>query len=158
MTSGQGDDASPAPAKPKDFCAAMEVAAGAAAPAAESLDTLFDTMDQLAASAVSDADIETLVTAGTDASAKATTYVGTLDQAQSVAPEALQADLGTLSDYWELYVLGLAQTATSATSYGDFVDSASALQNSDTASTLITDQPTVQKRINDGYLAECADK
>ena len=54
--------------------------------------------------------------------------------------------------------MGSGQTATSATSYGDFVDSASALQNSDTASTLITDQPTVQKRINDGYLAECADK
>lgn len=134
----------------------MSVAASAAAPAATTLDTLFDTMDTLAASAANDTDLQTLVKAGDDASLAAVAYVEALDDAQAKAPAELQQDLGTLSDYWELYVVGLAQLAGGAQAYGTFIDSASALQNSETVTGLIADQPVVQQRINDGYIAQCS--
>jgi hypothetical protein len=73
-----------------------------------------------------------------------------------MAPTTLTADLTSLQNYWALYAVGLGQIAQSATSYGNLVDQTSALTSSEQAVGLIKEQPAAQKRINAGYLKECA--
>ena len=73
-----------------------------------------------------------------------------------MAPATLTADITTLQNYWTLYAVGLGQIAQDATSYGSLVDQTSALSTSDQAAALIKEQPAAQKRINAGYLSECA--
>lgn len=149
-------DASQGPSKPKDFCHAMQAAADAAAPAATSLDGLFDEIDTLATTATSSTDLTTLQGKGKDTVQTSQAYVTTLANAEELAPENLKADLDSLQQYWTLYVVGLATIASDTADYGDFVDQSSALQNSDAAAALIQSQPDAQQRINDGYLAECS--
>ncbi len=149
-----GADPSPAPTKPKDFCHAMAAAAESAKPASTDLDTLFTTIEDMAA-ASSEGDIDNLHTVGTAAVASAQEYAAALGTAASLAQPAVAADITTLQQYWTLYALGLAQVAETAESYGSLVDQTQALSTSEEASALIEEQPAAQGRINDAYLAEC---
>lgn len=148
-------DPSAAAATPKDFCQAMAAAAQLAPAAADALDSLFTTMDSMA-SGSTDGDIETLHTAGAATTSTSGTYADALGTAASLAPATLTADITTLQDYWALYAAGLGQVAVDAPTYGSLVDQATALSTSEQASALVTEQPDAQKRINDGYLSECA--
>jgi len=154
-TTDSGSDASAAPGKPKDFCHAMQAAAKAAPPAAEALDSLFSTIEGMAQGS-SDGDIDTLHTAGAASEEASTAYIAALDAAQELAEGSLANDLGTLSDYWTLYAVGMAQIATNVNSYGKLIDQTQALSTAETTSAVVAEQPAAQKRINDAYLAECA--
>jgi len=154
-TADSGSNASAAPAKPKDFCHAMQAAATAAQPAATTLNDLFSIIDSMA-SGSTEGDIDALHTAGANAEAASTTYIDALETAQSLAPDSIADDLSTLSDYWTLYAVGMAQIAQNVPSYGKLIDQTQALSTADTTSALIEQQPEAQSRINDGYLAECA--
>jgi hypothetical protein len=152
-----GDDPSAAPETATNFCDAMAAAATAAPPAVEALDALFTTMDAMGAGA-SEGDLDTLHTAGTETVATATDYAATLEAAAALAPAGTAPDVETLSNYWTLYVLGLGQIAETATSYGSLIDQTSALQSSEAASALVTEQPAAQQRVNDSYIAECTNQ
>lgn len=147
------NDASAQPEPAKNFCDAMADAAAAAPPAVDALDNLFSTVDAMSASA--EDDLDTLHTAGTETVSTATAYADALDTAAELAPAGTVPDLETLSQYWTLYVAGLGQIAETATSYGSMVDQTSALQANETASALVTDQPSAQQNVNDSYIAEC---
>lgn len=149
------DDPSAAPEPATNFCDAMAAAANAAPPAVEALDDLFTTMDAMGAGA-SEGDIDTLHAAGTRTVSTATDYAATLDEAAALASAGTAPDVETLADYWTLYVLGLGQIAETATSYGSLIDQTTALQSSEAASVLVTEQPSAQQRVNDSYIAECA--
>lgn len=154
-STGADVDPSGPPPKPKDFCHAMQAAATAAAPAAEALDGLFTTIDEFASSATA-VEIEALNQAGTDTVTKSQAYADALGTAAELSEDAnLSADITTLQRYWLLYAIGLGQVAEGADSYGDLIDQSQALTTSDEASELVEQQPIVQGRINDGYLAEC---
>ena len=148
-------DPSAAPAKPKDFCHAMTSAAELAKPAATGLDTLFTTIDDMAAGS-KEGDIANLHTVGETSTAASEAYAAALGTAASMAPTTLSADITALQEYWTLYAVGLGQIAQDAPNYGNLVDQTAALSGSEQASALIQEQPSVQKRINAGYLAECA--
>jgi hypothetical protein len=159
MLSGcsQGTTTNPSAAvsKPKDFCHAMAAAAALAPPAATALDTLFATIDTMAAGS-KDGDIANLHTVGGAATTASQAYSASLGTAASVAPATMTADITSLQNYWTLYAVGIGQIAQGATSYGSLVDQTTALSTSAQASALIKDQPAAQKRINAGYLTECA--
>lgn len=148
-------DPSAAPPKPKDFCHAMAAAATLAPPAADALDTLFTTIDGMAAGS-KEGDIDTLHTVGDTTTKTSEAYAAALGTAGTMAPATLTADLTSLQNYWTLYAVGLGQIAQSATTYGNLVDQTSALTASEQAAGLIKEQPAAQKRINAGYLKECA--
>lgn len=148
-------DASAAPSKPKDFCHAMSSAAALAKPAATDLDSLFTAIDDMGAAAKA-GDIDNLHTVGTATTTSSTAYAASLGAAASVSPATLTADLTSLQNYWMLYAAGLGQIAAEVADYGSLVDQTSALSTSAQAKSLIDEQPSVQKRINTGYLAECA--
>ncbi|MCB2412620.1 hypothetical protein LGT39_07150 [Demequina sp. TTPB684] len=148
------DDPSGAPEPAKNFCDAMAAAATTAPPAVEALDSLFTTMDAMSAGAT-EGDLDALHTAGAETVATATEYAATLEEAAVLAPAGTTPDVETLADYWTLYVVGLGQIAETAPSYGSLVDQTSALQSSEVASSLITEQPAAQQRVNDSYLTEC---
>jgi hypothetical protein len=159
MLSGcsQGTTTNPsaAPSKPKDFCHAMAAAAALAPPAATALDALFATIDTMAAGS-KDGDIANLHTVGGAATTASQAYSAALGTAASVAPTTMTADITSLQNYWTLYAVGIGQIAQGATSYGNLVDQTTALSTSAQASSLIKEQPAAQKRINAGYLTECA--
>lgn len=148
-------DPSAAPLKPKDFCHAMAAAATLAPPAATALDTLFTTIDTMAAGS-KDGDIANLHTVGDTTTTASEAYAAALGTAASMAPATMTADITSLQNYWTLYAVGLGQIAQGATSYGSLVDQTTALSTSDQAAALIKEQPAAQKRINSGYLTECA--
>ncbi|NTV38849.1 MAG: hypothetical protein HGA51_02680 [Demequinaceae bacterium] len=149
-------DPSAAPEKPKDFCHAMAAAAELGKPAATALDTLFTTIDDMAAGS-KDGDIANLHTVGEATTTTSEAYAEALGAAATMAPdESLTTDITSLQSYWTLYAVGLGQIAQEATNYGNLVDQTSALSTSEQAVALIQEQPEVQKRINAGYLAECA--
>ncbi len=132
----------------------MRAAAELAKPAANGLDTLFTTIDDMAAGS-KEGDIANLHTVGETSTAASEAYAAALGTAASMAPDTLTTDITALQDYWTLYAVGLGQIAQDAPNYGSLVDQTSALSGSDQASALIQEQPSVQKRINAGYLAEC---
>ena len=148
-------DPSAAPPKPKDFCNAMAAAAKLAPPAAEALDTLFTTIDDMAGGS-KEGDIANLQAVGDTTTTTSESYAAALGVAASMAPETLAADITSLQSYWTLYAVGLGQIAQGAANYGSLVDQTSALSSSEQAAALIQEQPAAQKRINAGYLAECA--
>lgn len=154
-TTDSGSDPSATPGKPKDFCHAMQAAAKAAPAAAEALDTLFTTIEGMAQGA-SEGDIDNLHTAGASSEEASTAYIATLDAAQQLAEGSVADDLGTLSDYWTLYAVGMAQIAVNVNSYGKLIDQTQALATAETTSAVVAEQPAAQKRINDAYLAQCA--
>lgn len=133
----------------------MAAAAKLAPPAADSLDTLFTTIDDMAGGS-KEGDIDNLHAVGDATTTASEAYAAALGAAGAMAPETLAADITSLQDYWTLYAVGLGQIAQSAESYGSLADQTSALSTSEQAVALIQEQPAVQKRINDGYLAECA--
>lgn len=147
-------DPSGAPEPAKNFCDAMAAAASAAPPAVTALDGLFTTVDTMSAGST-EGDLDGLHAAGTEAVSTATDYAATLDDAATLAPAGTVPDLETLSGYWTLYVVGLGQIAETATSYGSMIDQTSALEASEAASALVTEQPSAQQRVNDSYIAEC---
>ena len=148
-------DPSAAPEPAKNFCDAMAAAAAAAPAAVTALDGLFTTVDAMSAGAT-EGDLDGLHAAGTETVSTATDYAATLDDAATLAPAGTVPDLETLSGYWTLYVVGLGQIAETATSYGSMIDQNTALESSEAATTLVTEQPTAQQRVNDSYIAECA--
>ena len=152
--STSANDPSAAPSKPKDFCHAMEAAVLLAPAAAEALNTLYTTMDSMAAGPA-EGDIDTLHTVGAATTSSSETYAAALGTAADLAPDTLKADISALQEYWTLYAVGLGQIAESAPTYGNLVDQATALSTSSKAIALVADQPATQQRINDGYLAEC---
>ena len=133
----------------------MAQAAELTGPAATDLDGLFTTIDDMAAGAT-DGDIDNLHAVGGASIASSEAYAAALGTAASMAPATLGTDITALQNYWTLYAVGLAQIAQEAPSYGSLADQTSALTSSEQASSLIQEQPSVQKRINAGYLAECA--
>lgn len=152
---GTTTNPSAAPSKPKDFCHAMAAAATFAPPAATALDTLFTTIDTMAAGS-KDGDIANLHTVAGTATTASEAYAAALGTAASMAPATMTADITSLQNYWTLYAVGLGQIAQGATSYGNLVDQTTALSTSAQATALIAEQPAAQKRINSGYLTECA--
>ena len=148
-------DPSAAGTPPADFCDAMASAATTGSPAVEALNALFDTIDTMGAGAT-EGDLDALHTVGTDAVSTASLYAAALTNASALAPAGSTADVDTLSDYWTLYVVGLGQIAETAPTYGSLIDQMDALQASDTAAALISDQPAAQQRVNDAYIAECS--
>ena len=148
-------DPSAAPEPATNFCDAMAAAAAAAPPAVDALDTLFTTVDAMSAGST-DVDLENLHAAGTETVSTATAYAATLDDAAALAPPETAANLETLSGYWTLYVTGLGQIAETATSYGSMIDQNAALESNEEASALVTEQPAAQQRVNDSYIAQCA--
>jgi len=152
-SSGTNDPlAAPEPAK--NFCDAMAAATAAAPPAVTALDGLFTTVDAMSAGST-EGDLDGLHAAGTEAVSTATDYAATLSGAATLAPASTVPDLETLSGYWTLYVVGLGQIAETATSYGSMIDQTTALESSEEASALVTEQPSAQQRVNDSYIAEC---
>lgn len=147
-------DPSAAPDSAENFCDAMAAAAVAAPPAVTALDGLFTTVDTMSAGAT-EGDLDGLHAAGTETVSTATDYAATLNDAAALAPADTVPDLETLSDYWTLYVVGLGQIAETATSYGSMIDQTGALESSEVASALLTEQPAAQQRVNDSYIAEC---
>lgn len=133
----------------------MASAATLAAPAADALDNLFTTIDDMAAGS-KDGDIASLHTVGDATTSTSEAYAAALGTAASMAPTTMTADITSLQNYWTLYAVGLGQIAKDATSYGSLVDQTTALSTSDQAAALIQEQPAAQKRINAGYLTECA--
>jgi hypothetical protein len=152
---GTTTNPSAAPSKPKDFCHAMAAAAALAPPAVTALDTLFTAVDTMAAGS-KDGDIANLHTVGDTTTAASEAYAAALGTAASMAPATMTADITSLQNYWTLYAIGLGQIAQGATSYGSLVDQTTALSTSAQASAIINEQPAAQKRINAGYLTECA--
>ncbi len=148
-------DPSAAPEPAKNFCDAMAAAAAAAPPAVTALDDLFSTVDAMSAGST-EGDLDGLHAAGTETVSTATDYAATLNEAATVAPADTVPDLETLSGYWTLYVAGLGQIAETATSYGSMIDQTTALESSEEATALVTEQPTAQQRVNDSYISECA--
>lgn len=153
----QGTTTSPSAAsgKPNDFCHAMAAAVALAPPAATALDTLLTTIDAMAAGS-KDGDIANLHTVGGTATTASEAYAAALGTAASVAPATMTADITSLQNFWKLYAVGVGQIAQGAASYGSLVDQATALSTSAQAAALIKEQPAAQKRINAGYLTECA--
>lgn len=147
-------DPSAAPPKPKDFCHAMSAAAELAKPAANALDTLFTTIDDMGAGTKA-GDIDNLHKVGETTTSTSEAYAAALGTAAGMAPTTLTADITSLQSYWTLYAVGLGQIAQDAPNYGSLVDQTSALSSSDQAASLIKEQPAVQKRINAGYVAAC---
>jgi hypothetical protein len=147
-------DPSGEPAPAKNFCDAMAAAAAAAPPAVTALDSLFATVDAMSAGST-EGELDGLHAAGTEAVSTATDYAATLNDAATLAPAGTVPDLETLSGYWTLYVVGLGQIAETATSYGSMIDQTAALEASEEASALVTEQPSAQQRVNDAYIAEC---
>jgi len=148
-------DPSAVPPKPKDFCNAMAAAAKLAPPAADALNALFTTIDDMAGGS-KEGDIANLQAVGDTTTTTSEAYAAALGTAASMAPETLAADVTSLQGYWALYAVGLGQIAQEAPNYGNLVDQTSALSSSEQAAALIQEQPAAQKRINAGYLAECA--
>ncbi len=148
-------DPSAEPEPAKNFCDAMAAAAAAAPPAVQALDGLFTTVDAMSAGAT-EGDLDGLHAAGTETVSTATNYAATLNDAATLAPAGTVPDLETLSGYWTLYVTGLGQIAETATSYGSMIDQNAALESNEEASALVTEQPSAQQRVNDSYIAECA--
>jgi hypothetical protein len=152
---GTTTNPSAAPSKPKDFCHAMAAAATLAPPAANALDALFTTIDTMAAGSKG-GDLANLHTVGGTTTTASEAYAAALGAAASTAPATMTADMTSLQNYWTLYAVGLGQIAKGATSYGSLMDQTNALSTSDQAAALIKAQPAAQKRINSGYLTECA--
>jgi len=147
-------DPSAAPGPAKTFCDAMAAAAVAAPPAVTALDGLFSTMDAMSAGST-EGDLDGLHAAGTETVSTATDYAAALNDAATLAPASTVPDLETLSGYWTLYVVGLGQIAETATSYGSMIDQTTALESSEQANALVTEQPSAQQRVNDSYISEC---
>ena len=148
-------DPSAAPPKPKDFCNAMAAAVKLAPPAADALDTLFTTIDDMALGS-KDGDIANLHTVGETTTTTSEAYAAALGTAATMAPGTLATDITSLQSYWTLYAVGLGQIAQDSATYGSLVDQTSALSSSDQAVALIQEQPAAQKRINTAYVTECA--
>ncbi len=144
-----------APPKPQDFCNTMAEAAKLAHPAADALDTLFTTIDDMAAGS-KDGDIANLHTVGDMTTTTSDAYAAALGTAAGLAPDTLGADITSLQNYWTLYAVGLGQIAQDAASYGSLADQTTALSTSEQAASLIQELPAAQERVNAGYLAECA--
>lgn len=133
----------------------MAAAAELAKPAVSALDTLFTTIDDMAAGS-KEGDIDNLHTVGDATVTSSQAYADALGAAATMAPETLTSDITSLQSYWTLYAVGLGQIAQDAPSYGTLIDETTALTTSEQAIGLVNDQPAVQKRINAGYLTECA--
>jgi len=148
-------DPSAAPEPAKNFCDAMAAAAVAAPPAVTALDSLLRTVDAMSAGST-EGDLDGLHAAGTETVSTATDYAAALNDAATLAPASTVPDLETLSSYWTLYVVGLGQIAETANSYGSMIDQTTALETSEKANALVTEQPAAQQRVNDSYVAECS--
>ncbi len=133
----------------------MAGAAQLAPPAADALDSLFTTIDDMAAGS-KDGDIANLHTVGDTTTSTSEAYAAALGTAAGVAPDTLTADITTLQNYWTLYAVGLGQIAQGAATYGSLADQYSALSTSEQASSLIQELPAAQERVNAGYAAVCA--